>query len=103
MPSLTPMVWKVRPTRSFSHTAALLSCAGALRCMLQVLPSYPVLTIPTCAFFMSVSERPIPYSIACAAGNVGSLVSVLLYLLSSMDCQKLFACFLFLVFIFLCI
>src|SRR5690606_650092 len=80
MPSLTPIVLNTSPTNSLSHTAVLTSCASLFKCMLQVLPSKPVLTMPTCALVRSCSVRPIPYNIACDAGSVGSWVIVLLYL-----------------------
>ena len=35
--------------------------------MLQVLPSYHMLQMPTCGFCRSASVRPMPYSIACDA------------------------------------
>ena len=35
--------------------------------MLQVLPSYHTLAIPTCGLFMSSSVSPVPYSMACEA------------------------------------
>src|ERR1700752_1497166 len=84
MPSLTPIVLKIKPTISLSHTPCFTSLARSFRCMLQVLPSYPMLTTPTCAFFRSSSVNPIPYNIACAAGCVVSWVRVLLYLFSSL-------------------
>ena len=80
MPSLTPIVLKINPTKSLSHTPCLMVFAKSFRCILQVLPSYPMLTTPTCAFFKSASVNPIPYNMACAAGCVGSCVIVLLYL-----------------------
>ena len=35
--------------------------------MLQVLPSYHMLQMPTCGFCRSACVRPMPYSIACDA------------------------------------
>ena len=68
IPSLTPIVLKIKPTKSAFQTPFLTSLAKSFKCMLHVFPSYPMLTIPICAFFKSSSVKPIPYSIACAAG-----------------------------------
>src|SRR6266850_8360878 len=64
MPSLTPMVLKRSPTRPAACTPSLICAASRSRCMLQVLPSYHMLQMPTCGFCRSASVRPTPYSIA---------------------------------------
>jgi hypothetical protein len=51
-----------------------------LRCILQGLPSYPVLAIPIKGLLKSSSENPIAYNIACAAGCELSCVIEELYL-----------------------
>src|SRR5437868_10560345 len=66
-PSLTPMVLKRMPTSPTALTPDLTSAARRSRCMLQVLPSYHMLQMPTCAFCMSDCVRPVPYSMACDA------------------------------------
>src|SRR4030095_12694854 len=66
-PSLTPTVLKRRPTSPAACTPSLTLAASRSRCMLQVLPSYHMLQIPTWAFCKSASVRPMPYSIACDA------------------------------------
>ena len=60
MPSLTPMVLKRMPTRPAACTPSLTFGGQRSRCMLQVLPSYHMLPMPTCGFFMSASVRPVP-------------------------------------------
>ena len=51
MPSLTPMVLNRMPTRPAAPTPFLSpSAARSFRCMLQVLPSYQTLAMPTCGF-----------------------------------------------------
>jgi len=80
IPSLTPMVLKISPTRSTCSVPFLTWVDKSLRCILQGLPSYPVDAIPTSGFCKSSSVKPIACSIACAAGWVGSCVTVLLYL-----------------------
>src|SRR6185369_7257545 len=66
-PSLTPTVLKRRPTRPAPCTPSLTLAASRSRCMLQVLPSYHMLQMPSCGFCKSASVRPMPYSIACDA------------------------------------
>ena len=66
-PSLTPMVLKRSPTSPAACTPSLTWAASRSRCMLQVLPSYHMLQMPTCGFCRSASVRPMPYSIACDA------------------------------------
>src|SRR4029078_5940445 len=83
IPSLMPIVLKIKPTMSLSHTPCFTIFARSFRCMLHVLPSYPILHTPICGFFRSSSVNPIPYNIACAAGCVGSCVIVFEYLFSS--------------------
>ena len=80
IPSLTPIVLNRMPTSPASLTPSFTFVANSSRCMLQGLPSHPVETIPTCAFFKSLVVRPIACNIACAAGNSSFCVSVLLYL-----------------------
>ena len=60
MPSLTPMVLNRMPTMPAACTPSLTSAARSLRCMLQVLPSYHTLAMPTCGLSMSSSVRPVP-------------------------------------------
>ena len=67
IPSLTPMVLKRIPTRPAAPTPSLTAAARSPRCMLQVLPSYHMLAIPTCALSRSAGVRPVPRSIACDA------------------------------------
>ena len=50
IPSLTPIVLKINPTKSASFVPFLISTAKSLRCILQGFPSYPVLAIPTKGF-----------------------------------------------------
>ncbi len=83
MPSLTPMVWKISPIRSSSCTPCLTTFARSFRCILQGLPSQPVLAIPICALFRSSRVRPMACSMAWAAGRLGSWVIVRLYLFSA--------------------
>ena len=59
MPSLTPMVLKRMPTRPAAATPSLTSSARSRRCMLQGLPSYHTLAMPTCGLSMSSSVRPV--------------------------------------------
>ena len=82
MPSLTPMVLNRIPTSPAASTPFLTSAARSFRCMLQVLPSYQTLAIPTWALSMSASVRPVPYSIACEAPWDGGWVMRELYLFS---------------------
>src|SRR4029077_2805486 len=85
MPSLTPIVLNRIPTRPDSCTPSLTRAASLLRCMLQVLPSYQTLAIPTWALFMSASVSPVPYSIACEAPCDLGCVTRELYLLRACD------------------
>src|SRR5688572_22560635 len=66
-PSLTPTVLKRSPTSPEADTPSLICAASRSRCMLQVLPSYHMLQMPTCGFCKSASVKPTPYSIACDA------------------------------------
>ncbi len=50
IPSLTPMVLYINPTKSDCWIPVLISFANALRCILHGFPSYPVLAIPTNGF-----------------------------------------------------
>ncbi len=59
MPSLTPMVLNRMPTRPAACTPSFTRSASVLRCMLQGLPSYQTLAMPTWALFMSASVRPV--------------------------------------------
>ena len=60
MPSLTPMVLNRMPTRpAASHALLDLVGRGRSRCMLQGLPSYQTLAMPTWGLFMSSSVRPV--------------------------------------------
>ncbi len=59
MPSLTPMVLKRMPTRPAAATPSFTFSARMLRCMLQGLPSYQTLAMPTSALFMSASVMPV--------------------------------------------
>ncbi len=60
MPSLTPMVLNRMPTSPAATTPSFTLAARSFRCMLQVLPSYHTLAMPTWALFMSASVRPVP-------------------------------------------
>src|SRR5690606_16018698 len=82
MPSLTPMVWNIRPTIPFAFTRFLISLANPFRCMLHGLPSQPVLAMPTCALCMSSSVRPMAWSMALEPGCDTISVRRELYLLS---------------------
>ena len=66
-PSLTPIVLKRSPTRPAAGVASRTAVARPSRCMLQVLPSYHMLQMPTCGLERSASVRPTPCSIACEA------------------------------------
>src|SRR4029434_572019 len=79
-PSLTPTVLKRRPTRPDAVTPSLICSVSRSVCMLQVLPSYHMLQMPTCGFFRSASVRPTPYSIACDAPWLRGCVTRLEYL-----------------------
>ena len=59
MPSETPIVLNRIPTRSAATTPSFTFAARSFRCMLQELPSYQTLEIPTWALFMSASVRPV--------------------------------------------
>ena len=59
MPSETPMVLNRMPTRPAAATPFFTSSPRSLRCMLQGLPSYQTLAMPTCGLFMSSSVRPV--------------------------------------------
>ena len=67
MPSETPMVLNRMPISPAWSTPSLTFAASSLRCMLQVLPSYHMEAIPTCALSRSSGVSPVPYSIACDA------------------------------------
>src|SRR5690606_38107336 len=82
MPSLTPMVWNIRPLSPAAFTLAFTRAARSFRCMLHVLPSLPVLAMPTCAFPMSSSVKPVAYSMALEAGCDTISVRRELYLFS---------------------
>ena len=47
IPSLTPMVLKRMPSRPAASTPCFTFAARSRRCMLQVLPSYHMLAMPT--------------------------------------------------------
>ena len=59
IPSLTPMVLNIKPTKPDLLTPLLISFERSLRCILHGFPSYPVLAIPIKGFFKSSSLRPI--------------------------------------------
>ena len=59
MPSLTPMVLNRIPTIPAATTPSFTLSASASRCMLQGLPSYQTLAIPTCGLFMSSAVMPV--------------------------------------------
>ena len=82
MPSLTPMVLKRRPTRPASSTPFLTSAANRSRCMLQGLPSYQTLAMPTWALAMSASLSPTAYSMAWEAPwDLGWVIRLLIRLI----------------------
>ena len=60
MPSLTPMVLKRIPTMACASTPSFTFSARSSKCMLQVLPSYHTLEMPTCGFSISLSVMPVP-------------------------------------------
>ena len=68
IPSLTPIVLNTNPTKDWSFTPTLISCAKLLRCILHGLPSYPVEAIPIKGFSKSSLVIPIACNMACAAG-----------------------------------
>src|SRR5262245_63453126 len=84
-PSLTPTVLKRRATSPAACTPSLTLAANRSRCILQVLPSYHMLQMPTCAFCKSASVRPMPYSIACDAPWLRGCVTREEYLFISND------------------
>src|SRR5690606_4831154 len=86
MPSLTPMVLKRIPTRSTAATPSLTLAARSSRCMLQELPSYQTLAMPTCALSMSVGCKPVAYNIAWDAPCAFGWVILELYLFSWVIC-----------------
>ena len=59
MPSDTPIVLKRIPMRSAATTPCFTNPPSSFKCMLQGLPSYHTLAIPTCALFMSASLIPV--------------------------------------------
>ncbi len=65
IPSETPIVLKRIPKRPAACIPFLTSAARSKRCMLQGLPSNHMLAMPTCGLFMSSSDMPVAYSIAC--------------------------------------
>jgi hypothetical protein len=67
IPSLTPIVLNRMPTRPAATTPTRTSAARRSRCMLQVLPSYHMLAMPTCGLSRSAGWRPVPRSMACDA------------------------------------
>ena len=67
MPSLTPTVLKRRPFSPAACTPSFTFAARSSRCMLQLLPSYQTLEMPTCAFAKSSSVKPVAYSCAWEA------------------------------------
>ncbi len=64
MPSESPMVLNRMPTSPAASTPSLTRAARSRRCMLQVLPSYHTLAMPTSGLARSSSERPVPRSMA---------------------------------------
>ncbi len=59
IPSLTPTVLKRMPIMPAASTPSLTFAASSSRCMLQGLPSYQTLAIPTWALSMSFSVMPV--------------------------------------------
>ena len=59
MPSLTPTVLNRNPMSPAASTPSFTFSARSRRCMLQLLPSYQTLAIPTCGLSMSASVRPV--------------------------------------------
>ncbi len=84
MPSLTPIVLKRNPTMPAATTPSLTFSARCNKCMLQGLPSYHTLAMPTCGFAMSGSVMPVAYSMACDAPCALGCVMWELYLLSTL-------------------
>ena len=58
IPSLTPTVLNCRPTSPAAVTPSFTVSARSRRCMLQGLPSYHTLAMPTWGLFMSASVIP---------------------------------------------
>ena len=59
IPSLTPIVLKIKPITPLLIVPFLTSLARSFKCMLHGLPSYPVLAIPTRGFLKSSLVSPI--------------------------------------------
>ena len=68
IPSLTPIVLNINPTYSDAEILFLILTDKSFKCMLQGLPSYPVLAIPMNGLSKSSSDKPIACNIAWAAG-----------------------------------
>ena len=83
IPSLTPMVLKRIPSRPAAFTPCFTFAERSSRCILQVLPSYHMLAMPTCALSISASVIPVPYNIACEAPWDFTCVIRELYLFSA--------------------
>jgi len=64
IPSDTPIVLNLYPTRPASSTPSFTSSARSLRCMLHVFPSHHTEEMPTCGLDISSGVKPVPYSIA---------------------------------------
>lgn len=60
IPSLTPTELNRIPTSPSATTAFFTSRARSSKCILQVLPSYQILPMPTCPLFMSSAVIPVP-------------------------------------------
>jgi hypothetical protein len=88
MPSLTPMVLKRIPTNPAADTPSFTFTPKSSKCILQVLPSYQTLAIPTCALSISSRVMPVPYSIACEAPCERGCVIRELYLF---NCSAIFS------------
>ena len=84
IPSLTPIVLKRMPSRPAASTPCFTFAARSRRCILQVLPSYHMLAMPTCALSISASVIPVPYNIAWDAPCDFTCVIRELYLFSAM-------------------
>src|SRR5215813_4241389 len=67
MPSETPIALNRMPTNPAFTTPCFTSAARSLRCILQGLPSYQLAQMPTWAFCMSASVRPVANNIAWLA------------------------------------
>ena len=77
IPSETPTVLNLYPTKSAPVTPSLTLSLSSSKCILQGLPSYQTEQMPTWGLFMSSSLSPVAYNIACEAPCDFGCVNVL--------------------------